>query len=208
VHLAFRAFIQMMRFLGVLTYEFAHTERLSGASGRIIIANHPTLLDAVFVISLLPMTQCVVKKAVWSNPFLAGVMWATGYIQNGDGMVLVDACVRSLEKGDNLLIFPEATRTVPGRKLKLRRGAASVIAASQRPFTSLIITCEPSTLIKGQRWFEIPDRKVHFRISVDEPTDPVPLLTAGEQLSKANRRINIAIENLFVTGSERHGRSN
>lgn len=208
VHLSFRAFIWMMKTLGVLTYEFSGIEKLPGNSGRLIIANHPTLLDVVFVISRLPTSQCVVKKAAWSNPFLAGVMWATGYIQNEDPVILIDDCVRTLEEGNNLVIFPEATRTVPGRKIKLKRGAASVISTSRQRFTPLIMTCEPSTLAKGQKWFEIPNRRVHFKISVGDPVDPVPLLTDGEQLSKSNRRINDAIEELFVTGIERHGRSN
>ena len=208
VHISFRAFIWMMKTLGILTYEFSDTDKLSNPSSRVIIANHPTLLDVVFVISRLPTAQCVVKKAAWSNPFLTGVMWATGYIQNEDPIVLIDDCVRTLEEGNNLVIFPEATRTVPGRKIKLKRGAASVIATSRRHFTPLIMTCEPVTLAKGQKWFEIPNRRVHFKISVGEPIDPVPLLTDGEQLSKSNRRINNAIEELFVTGIERHGRTN
>ena len=207
VHLSFRAFIRMMKTLGVLTYEFRDIENLSHESGHLIIANHPTLLDVVFIISLLPVTQCVVKKSAWSNPFLAGVMWATGYIQNDDPMVLIEDCVRSLEEGSNLVIFPEATRSVPGQKMRLKRGAASVIAASRTLFTPLIMTCEPSTLTKGKKWFEIPSQKAHFRISVGKPVDPATLLTDGERLSKSNRRINSAIEELFVTGIEKHGRS-
>ena len=206
VHMSFRAFIWMMKTLGVLTYEFSESEKLSDGTGKLIIANHPTLLDVVFIISRLPTSQCVVKKAAWSNPFLAGVMWATGYIQNEDPIVLVDDCVRVLNEGDNLVIFPEATRTVPGRKMKLKRGAASVIAESRSSFTPLILTCVPSTLAKGQKWFEIPNRRVHFKISVGDPIDPFPLIVDGEQLSKSNRRINHAIEELFITGIKRHGR--
>lgn len=207
VHLSFSAFIWMMKVLGVLSYEFSDVEKLPGLSGRLIIANHPTLLDVVFIISRLPATLCVVKKAAWSNPFLAGVMWATGYIQNEDPVILIEDCVRALEEGNNLVIFPEATRTVPGRKIKLKRGAASVISTSRGLFTPLIMTCEPSTLAKGQKWFDIPQRRMHFKISVGDPVDPAPLLTEGEKLSKSNRRINTAIEELFVTGIERHGRS-
>jgi len=207
VHISFRAFIWMMKTLGILTYEFSDTDKLPIGSGHLIIANHPTLLDVVFVISRLPTTQCVVKKAAWSNPFLAGVMWATGYIQNEDPLVLIDDCVRALQEGNNLVIFPEATRTIPGGKMKLKRGAASVISTSRQLFTPLIMTCEPSTLAKGQKWFDIPNRRVHFKISVGDPVDPVPLLMDGEQLSKSNRRINNVIEELFVTGIERHGRS-
>ena len=101
-------------------------------AGNLIVANHPTLLDVVFLVSLLPTTLCVVKKAAWSNPFFTGVMWATGYIQSDDPIDLIADCVNSFQHENNLLIFPEATRTVPGRPMKLMRGAASVIVKSRQ----------------------------------------------------------------------------
>lgn len=207
VHLSFGMFIWMMKSLGILTYEFIGLEKISKPAGRLIIANHPTLLDVVFIISRLPLTQCVVKRAAWSNPFLAGVMWATGYIQNEDPMLLIEECVRSLERGDNLVMFPESTRSVPGERMILKRGVASIIATSRKSFTPLIVTCEPSTLTKGKKWYEIPSRPMHYKISVGEPVDPLPLIAEGEKLGKSNRRINRAIEAIFITGVKEHGQT-
>lgn len=197
----------MMKRLGVLSYEISGAGKLAQTSGNLIIANHPTLLDVVFIISLLPKTLCVVKKAAWTNPFLAGVMWATGYIQSDDPTQLITDCVESIEQDNNLLIFPEATRTVPGRPMRLKRGAASVIVESQRLFIPLVITCDPSTLTKAEKWFDIPNRKMHFKITVGDEIDPQPLLVVGAQRSKSNRRINEAIKELFLLGIEKHERS-
>ncbi|NKB58333.1 MAG: 1-acyl-sn-glycerol-3-phosphate acyltransferase [Alphaproteobacteria bacterium] len=207
VHLSFRFFIWMMKSLGILSYEIVDAEKLARDTGNLIIANHPTLLDVVFIISMLPRTLCVVKKAAWSNPFLAGVMWATGYIQSDDPLQLIAECVQSIEQENNLLIFPEATRTVPGQPLKLKRGAASVIVESQKLFIPLVITCEPSTLTKAEKWFEIPSRKMHFKITVGDKVDPQPLLTEDAGRSKSNRRVNEVIRELFSMGIERHERS-
>jgi 1-acyl-sn-glycerol-3-phosphate acyltransferase len=207
VHLAFKSFIWMMKSLGILTYEIIGAENLRSENGTLIIANHPTLLDVVFIISLLPNIVCVVKKAAWSNPFLAGVMWSTGYIQNDEPMRLIANCVQCIEQGNNLLIFPEATRTVPCQPMRLKRGAASVIVESQSFFTPLIITCKPSTLSKAEKWFNIPSRKMHFKITVGDKIDPQPLFVENGSLSKSNRRVNEAIRKLFLMGLERHERS-
>lgn len=207
VHLSFRAFICMMKVMGVLTHEIVGAEKLAGGSGKLIVANHPTLLDVVFLVSLLPTALCVVKKAAWSNPFFAGVLWATGYIQSDDPMDLISDCVQSVGRENNLLIFPEATRTVPGRPMKLKRGAASVIAESRKEFMPVIVTCKPSTLSKAEKWYEIPYRKMHFKITVGDKIDPQPFLVVGEQLSKTNRRINIMLRDMFLTGIEEHERS-
>jgi 1-acyl-sn-glycerol-3-phosphate acyltransferase len=190
VHLSFRLFIWLMRGLGVLSYEVSGRVKLMQSGGKRVVANHPSFIDIVFIISMLPEALCVVKKAAWSNPFMAGIMWATGYIPNDDPELFIDACARCLRAGKRLVVFPEGTRTVPGQPMKLKRGAASIIVKSQQPFLPITITCEPTTLTKAEKWYEIPPRKVHFRLQINDIIDLKTELIAGERLSKANRRVS------------------
>jgi 1-acyl-sn-glycerol-3-phosphate acyltransferase len=190
----------MMKSLGVLSYEISGRERLSAPGANLIVANHPSLIDIVFIVSLLPQALCVVKKAAWSNPFMAGVMWATGYIPNDDPNVLIANCVRSLQEGKRLVVFPEGTRTVPGLPMKLKRGAASVIVRSEQPFVPVIIACNPTTLTKAERWYQIPAKKVHFRIQINDSIDVSADLTEGERLSKANRRVSRVLQQALSVG--------
>jgi hypothetical protein len=46
----FHIYMEFMRIIGILTYEVHGGERLN-APGRLVIANHPSLLDVVFLIS-------------------------------------------------------------------------------------------------------------------------------------------------------------
>ena len=204
VHISFRVFVWLMRTLGVLSYERHNTERLRDLRGTVIVANHPTLIDVVFIVAMLPTALCVVKRSAWSNPFLAGIMWATGYVPDGNPMQLVDACTQSLENGCNVVIFPEATRSVPGQELRLRRGAASIIRASRKAFIPIIITCEPPTLVKGEKWFQVPDRKAHFKITIGERVDPLARNAEAETYELTSRKINKLFEEIFRSGIERH----
>ena len=123
-------FIWFMRSLGLLTYELHGLDRLA-RSGQLIVANHPTLIDVVFMLWLTPDVGCVVKRALWRNPALRWpVIWA-GYIPNTEGAQLVQDCAGVLKGGRSLLIFPEGTRSVPGKPLALKRGAAQVALASR-----------------------------------------------------------------------------
>ena len=204
VHLSFRLFIWLLRSLGVLTYERHNTDGLRGINGTLIVANHPSLIDVMFIVAMLPTTLCVVKRAAWSNPFLAGVMWATGYLQDEDPIRLVTTCAKSLEKGNNLVVFPEATRSVPGRPLRLQRGAASIIRVSRKSIIPVIITCEPPTLSKGEKWYQIPVDRVHFKVTICDRVDPASEIVEGEGNGKTNRRINKVLRELFLSGIERH----
>jgi hypothetical protein len=54
-------FVRFMARTGVLTYDIQGAERRS--PGQMIIANHPSLIDVVFLIGLVRQANCVVKKA-------------------------------------------------------------------------------------------------------------------------------------------------
>lgn len=163
VHKSFGLFVWLMRSLGVLTEEFEGQEKLSGES-KLIVANHPSLIDVVLLVSKVPNAYCIVKSAAWKNPVMFGVMRATGFIANSEGSDLVEACVALLRAGETLVMFPEGTRTTPGQKMQFQRGAAIIAAKAGVAFTPVYISCNPSTLIKGAPWYRIPDKRPHFSL--------------------------------------------
>lgn len=167
IHLAFRGFVGLMRWSGVLTYEVRGLDRLD-RPGLLILANHPTLIDVVFLISFTSRADCVVKAALLRNPFTRGPVLAAGFICNNAGPPMLADCIQSVRSGNHLIIFPEGTRSVPGQPLKLQRGAANIAVRGGLPITPVVITCEPSTLTKGEPWWQVPARRPHFRLEVRE----------------------------------------
>ena len=95
IRLAFRTYVDMMRALGVLRYEVRGLEKLE-RGGLLILANHPTLIDTVFLMAFVKNADCIVKGALWNNPFTRGPVRAAGYINNEGGAALVDDCIASL----------------------------------------------------------------------------------------------------------------
>jgi 1-acyl-sn-glycerol-3-phosphate acyltransferase len=207
VHLSFRLFIWLMKSVGVLTYSVEGEEHLRPGAPGIVIANHPSLIDVVFIVARIPNALCIVKKAAWSNPVMMGVMWATGYVPNDDPERLLDECADRVQGTEKLVIFPEGTRTVPGQPMKLKRGAASIIVKSRVPFTPITITSNPTSLTKAEKWYQIPPRPIHFRLEIGEEIDPAPYLTEGESLSVESRRISRLLKQILLEGIERHERA-
>jgi len=185
MQLTFRAYMETMRVLGILTYRVDGAERLR-KPGRLIVANHPTLLDVVLLVSQMPEVDCIVKSGLWRNPFLRWpVSWA-GYLPNAAGEKLIEECSATLRCGHSLLVFPEGTRTVPGKPLHMQRGAAHIALAADADILPVTITCEPPTLFKGNPWYRVPARRFHLHVVVGEPMaarefirdNEAPVLTA------------------------------
>jgi 1-acyl-sn-glycerol-3-phosphate acyltransferase len=171
VHKSFGWFVRVMEVLGLLTVEVRNAERLR-EPGQLIVANHPTLLDVVFLVAQLPQADCVVKQAVMSNPFMRGTAVCAGFLANDPGDALVDACAARLARNRSLLLFPEGTRTDDGRLGEFRRGAAHVALRSGRPLRPVVIHCHPPSLMRGQRWYQVPHRKMRIVLECCEPISP------------------------------------
>ena len=181
VHFAFASFIRLLWALGIISYEIRGRERLD-RQGLLILANHPTLIDVVFLISMVRNADCIVRAGLASNPFTRWPVRATGYICNDGGAELVDAAIASLQSGNNLVIFPEGTRTRPGEPMQMQRGAAQIALRAGCPITPVTIRCTPLGLTKGRPWLRCYDRPMHFTIEVGEDVAirPFLLASAGE----------------------------
>lgn len=170
VRLSFLFFIGFMRFLGVLTYDFQGVEKISNRQGLFIIANHPTLIDVVFLISRANVPNCVVKSGVWKNLCMYFVVRSADFIVNdGNSERLLKDCEGTLKAGGGLILFPEGTRTDPDGTIVMQRAVAHVALKAEKALTPVIITCDPITLTKKHRWFNIPkNRAPHFCLRVDD----------------------------------------
>ncbi len=189
IHHSFRFFIEVMRFSGVLSYTVDGIEKLK-EPGQLFVANHPSLIDVVFMIAFIPRTDCVVKGKLSSNPFTAGPVRAAGYIMNDAPEEVLQRSIDTIKNGNSLIIFPEGTRTTLGEKLKFKRGSANVALRGEIDITPVIIRCNPSTLTKLDKWYHIPLKKFHFtmivkdKISVEHFTQEKSTNIAARSLTK------------------------
>ena len=204
VHHAFKAFIGWMRLLGILDYEIHGQEKLQ-RQGLLILANHPTLLDVVFLISLVPQADCVVKGALARNLFTRGPVRATQYLCNDSGTGLVEDCIASVQSGQNLVIFPEGTRTPVHGPMQLQRGAANIAVRGGCNITPVIIRCEPLSLTKGLPWWQVPRRPMHFTITVHDDWAVAPFLAAAHhEPALAARHLTQHLHDFFTVEASRH----
>jgi 1-acyl-sn-glycerol-3-phosphate acyltransferase len=193
---SFRIYIAMLRVLGVLKLEVIGGEKLSACRGKLIVANHPTLIDIVLLMALLPDATCVVKSQLFRNPLLRPLVQAAGYIRNDyEPELLIELCRQTLATGNNLIIFPEGTRSVPGKPLHFQRGFAHIATLTGVTLQPVTITCEPITLVKGEPYYKIPDSPPRFRIEVADEIDTKRFLgLTSESRARGARRLVTYLE--------------
>ena len=196
IHYAFRLFVELMRGLGVLTYSVADRDRLN-QPGQLIFANHPSLIDVVFLIAFIKRADCVVKSSLLNNPFMRGPIKVAGYIANDDPEQVIDLAEASLQRGNSVIIFPEGTRSTPGQPIAMQRGAANIALRSNNDVVPVIISCRPTTLTKELKWYQIPERRTHFSLSL-RPTIAVQDFQQKTATARAARKLTAFLEHYFT----------
>lgn len=202
VQRSFDRFVLLMQRLGVLQWRVRGRERLRDG-GQLVCPSHPTLIDVVLMMSMISNANCIVKADLKRSFAMSSPIVTTGYIANDSGPALIEACTQSLNAGDTLIIFPEGTRTRPGKEPKLHHGAAATALSARMPITPVVITCTPPSLMKGIPWYRIPPSKMSFEIDVLEPIDIEPYLSIERQQGRpiAIRRLTEALKSALFNKS-------
>jgi 1-acyl-sn-glycerol-3-phosphate acyltransferase len=202
VHLSFRLFCKLMTTVGVISYEVRGLEKLQ-RRGLLVVANHPSLIDVVMLISLLRQPDCVVKATAWRNPFMLGPVSLCGFIRNQNGPQLVEDCIESVRRGSNLIIFPEGTRTKLEALLQrqvnpLQRGVANIATRGRIPLTPVVITVSEPMLTKQQPWYNAPLRRPHFVLKVFNDIDPAHLVPTNTAPTLMARVLTERLSDFFT----------
>lgn len=161
IHFVFKAYVSILQFLGIMKIQTQGLEGLENMKGKLVICNHPSLLDVVIIMSRIKNVQCIVSSKLWSNPFVGLVVRSARFIRNDiHPQFFLEECKQILARGENIIIFPEGTRSVPGKPMKLRRGFANLALFVGADIQALVLSCQPDWLIKGSKWYNIPSRRV------------------------------------------------
>ncbi len=168
----FRYFLNIMGALGLIRTDLGEIDRLRNQGALVVAPNHPSLLDAMLMLSRMPNASCIMKSSLMRNVFLAKGAQMAGYIENDAARSMVRQAVQRLDEGGQLLVFPEGTRTIsePVNPLK---GAFSLIAKkSGKPVQIVIIETNSPYLRKGWPLWKRPDLPLYYRARLGPQFEP------------------------------------
>jgi len=125
VYSSMRFYLGVLRIIGIVEVETDDREKLKDLNSKIIAANHPSLLDIIILLSLIPNADCIVNARLARN-IVGGVIRSLYILNSLDFEDLLKACTESLKQGNCLIIFPEGTRTPRQGKIIFKKGAARI----------------------------------------------------------------------------------
>ena len=164
VYHAFRFYLRTLAAIGACRFDLSALDALRGQPPMIIAPNHPSLIDAVLVISRVPGLACIMKASILDNPSLGAGARLARYIRNDSLRNMITLAVADLRQGHHLLLFPEGTRSTR-QPIGPVRGSVGLIAKqAQVPVQTVLIEMDSPFLAKGWPLFRRPRMPVTYRL--------------------------------------------
>lgn len=168
----FRSYIRFLTLIGACRFDLAALDALRDDGPLILAPNHPSLLDAVMVISRLPNVACILKANLMDNVFLGAGARLARYIRNDSPLRMVMSANADLAAGSHLLIFPEGTRTVRPPVNPMMSSVGLISRRAKVPVQTVFIETASPYLCKGWPLFRKPEMPVTYRVRLGRRFDP------------------------------------
>jgi 1-acyl-sn-glycerol-3-phosphate acyltransferase len=202
LHRASRRFVRLLERLHLARVRQRDTELL-GRRPLLVVSNHPSLIDTPLLLSCMPQADLVVNRAWRENPVLRKAVAGAGYLRAEEREAVVQEAVARLRAGRSVVIYPEGSRTPAEGLRRFQRGAAHIALEAGCDVVPVVIQVRPRTLVRGQRWADVPDGVPEWRIEVGAPIRAADHLDGTEPRPVAARRLTAVLQDYFEKRWER-----
>lgn len=163
---SYRIFWASASACGMMRVDASCLDELKDERGLIIVANHPTMLDALLLVARLPRSACIMKADLMRNVFLGAGARMAQYIRNDSARTMVRQAVQDLKRGGQLVIFPEGTRTVTPPLDAFRPGVTLIAKLAKAPIQTVFIETDTPYLRKGWPIWRVPPLPIRVKLSL------------------------------------------
>jgi 1-acyl-sn-glycerol-3-phosphate acyltransferase len=147
-------------------------DALAAGPAVILAPNHPSMIDAVLIMTCHPHIVCVMKSKILNNVLLGSGARLARYISNHPPRRMVLDAVAELQRGESLLLFPEGTRTSRAPVNSFTTSAGLIAKRAGVPVQTLLVETDSPYLGKGWSPFHRPALPITFRIRLGQRFEP------------------------------------
>jgi len=202
----YRIFWRIAAVVGMLRLDAEVLDTLRDEAGLIVVANHPSMLDALMLVARLPRSACIMKASLLRNPFLGPGARLARYIHNDSTYGMVQCAVNDLQEGGQLVLFPEGTRTTQWPLNPFHASFALIAKRAQAPVQTVFIDTDSPYLGKGWPLWKLPPLPIRFAVRLgrrfEPPLDHLDLVQEVQAHFAAGVHTPVAVQPLSKAARE------
>jgi 1-acyl-sn-glycerol-3-phosphate acyltransferase len=171
----FGLYARWLTWVRIYRLDLAALDTLREGPAVILAPNHPSVIDAVLIVTRHPNVVCIMKSALMNNVLLGAGARLAGYIRNEPPRRMVRESVEALQRGALLLLFPEGTRSTEAPVNTFIAGVGLIAKLARVPVQTLLIETDSPYLSKGWPLLRLPALPITYRVRLgarfDAPHD-------------------------------------
>jgi 1-acyl-sn-glycerol-3-phosphate acyltransferase len=172
-----RGFLLGIRVLGIMHIRYDGVESIPKdrlSIKPILVANHPNLLDVFLFYKKLPRLTCIYKASLKKTLIQNSMGEQLGFISNENPKQMIRQGAECVRAGEQLVIFPEGTRTDTWPLNELKLGAIGIARRADVALQTVVIHSASNFLAKKQPLWKPPILPIYVRVelgAVFHPSD-------------------------------------
>lgn len=163
VHKSWKFFTIVMQKFGSIKVET--NGDFQNIKGKVIVASHPSLIDIVLLIGLIPNSLCLAKKDLLKNPIMYKIVKCLYIINDIDLDEFKEETKNALKQDFNIIIFPTGTRTLPNEEIKMHKGAAQIAINANTDIIPITIETDYTILRKNHFPLSAGKKRTLFKLT-------------------------------------------
>lgn len=164
IHKLWRFFTNFLIFTGVMKLNIKNRKEIEQIKNKIIVSTHPSFIDVVILIGLIPKTTCIAKEALAKNPIMKNIL-NTIFITNESNLDEIQKQTKELlDEGFNVIIFPSGIRHRRNEFPKIKKGAALIALKARRNIVPLKLYTDFDFLFLNQPIWQAGGKPVVFSL--------------------------------------------
>ena len=187
VHRLWKLFVKLMCILKLIDVKIKNEKEMKKLRGNIVVANHPSLIDVVILVSIIPRSICVVKGSLFKNFFIKSLIRRVYLSNTMTPEDFLNQATKDLDAGYNIIIFPEGTRTLTNKPVHFHRGFAYLQMFSKHDIQPIRIENKPHILGKGSKWYDVGEKTSVYTLKM------LPAIIFDKNLDPKERKNAISV---------------
>ena len=164
LHKSWRFFVWLLQSVKLIDLKINNPEKIKNIKNSIIVSTHPSFIDILILMSVIPNSTCFVAKKLAKNPFFKGIVELL-FILDSDNMdTWLEECSKKLDEGLNLIIFPMGTRHFGDEQPKIKRGTSLIALKTKKNIVALDIRSNTKFLYVNQPIYDAGDKPIEYAI--------------------------------------------
>ena len=161
-----RFFLLLLIKLRLIKLDIKDMQALENIKGKIVVATHPSFIDILILVALIPKSTGFTKQSMTKN-FIIKNLVNSIFIPNVlEYEELMAKTKEMLDKGFNVIIFPMGSRHRRGEHLKIKKGAATIALETNKNIVPVKMYTDKDFLFINQPFYDGNNSVVTFFIEV------------------------------------------